>query len=195
MYDHILDPSGDVIFSLKNPNAPFAVWKDGKDNKSLTSMTRTVTFLVSSRHLTLASPVLKAALTGGWKEGAVDEASSLREISTEEWDVEAMAIVMSIIHHRWPNVPRIVSLELLAKIAVIVDYYQTHETVQVMSEPWIEHAQKSLPRSYGRKILLWMCISWVFKNPTIFEHVTAVAIKHCPGNMESLQLPIPSEAI
>lgn len=211
MYDHTLDPSGDVIFTLENPDAPFAVWQDGNGNgngnsngndkgngnssESLILITRIVTFLVSSRHLILASPVLKAALTGGWNEGAVNEVSRLHEISAEEWDTEAMTIVMSIIHHRWPQVPRVVSLELLAKIAVIVDYYQIHETVQIMSEPWIEHARKSLPNSYGREILLWMCISSVFKNSAIFKHVTAIAIKYCPGIVESLQLPIPSAAI
>ncbi|KAK3350227.1 hypothetical protein B0T25DRAFT_505640 [Lasiosphaeria hispida] len=186
MYDHTMDPSGDVVLTLKNPNAPFA----------LVTADDSVTFLVSSRHLILASPVLKAALTGGWKEGITSDASHIRGISSSEWDVEAMTILMSIIHHRWSQVPRVVDLELLGKIAIVVDYYQINETVQLMGELWIERLlQKPLPDSYGRELLLWMCVSSVYKDHAIFKHATEVAIWHCPRDVETLQLPIPLAAI
>jgi len=91
-----MDPHGDVILQLMYPNEPFAL-ECGippthaetpnstvltNNDSSLNTLysprnsaepeegdkTELVTFRVSSRHLALASPVFKWALTGGWKE-------------------------------------------------------------------------------------------------------------------------------
>lgn len=205
-YDHILDPLGDVIFTLESPNAPFAVWPVVNSDKSYPSAAELVatesvlshepvTFLVSSRHLILASLVLKAALTGGWKESVARETDGLLEISTEGWDVEAMAIIMSILHHKWSQVPQEVDLELLAKIAIVVDYYQIYEVVQLIGKIWVERLRTALPDSYRRELILWLCISSVFRDNEVFRHVTRVAIRHCPRDLETLQLPIPSAIV
>ncbi|KAK3360371.1 hypothetical protein B0T25DRAFT_601877, partial [Lasiosphaeria hispida] len=184
---HILDPSGDVILTLKNPSAPFAVYQTHfqlqpyrcprrmRSQRQSTAPCPSVSRLVMT--LILASPVLKAALTGGWKESTANEASNVREVGTDEWDTKAMTIAMGIIHHRWSQVPRIVDLELLAKIAVIVDYYQIHETVQLMGDIWINRLrlQNPPPKVYGRELVLWMCISSVYKHRVVFKHVTEAA--------------------
>ena len=48
--------------------------------------TKSVTFRVSSRHLILASPVFKAQLTGGWKEGQ-PATNGEYQITAEGWYV------------------------------------------------------------------------------------------------------------
>ncbi|KAK3934812.1 hypothetical protein QBC46DRAFT_273059 [Diplogelasinospora grovesii] len=196
MYDHILDPLGDVILTLKNPNAPFATWHRpvATEERSVV-IHEPITFLVSSRHLILASPVLKAALTGGWNESIARETDGPREISTEGWDVQAMIIIMNIVHHKWSQVPREVDLELLAKIAVVVDYYQTYEMGQFMGTLWVERLRTPLPDSYGREIMLWLCISSVFRDAEVFRHATKVVIRQCPRDLETLELPIPSAVV
>ena len=208
MYDYTLDPSGDAVLILENPNAPFAVWHGASGDKRRPSRAglvpieeqpaaihEPVTFLVSSRHLILASPVLKAALAGGWKESAPRETDNLREVRTEGWDVQAMVIFMSIIHHKWSQVPRDVDLELLAKIAVVADYYQTYEMVQLIGALWVESLRTSLPDVYGRKLVLWICISSMFRHHEAFRHATKIAVRDCPGDFETLELPIPSAVV
>ncbi|KAK3370952.1 hypothetical protein B0T24DRAFT_531308, partial [Lasiosphaeria ovina] len=85
-----------------------------------TISTKSTTFLVSSRHLILASPVFKVMLTGGWKEGEKNN-GPLRG-GAEDWDTEALMIVMNVLHNHYRQVLKKVSLEILAKIAVIINY-------------------------------------------------------------------------
>lgn len=210
MYDHVFDPLGDVVFELENPDAPFAVWPRKETCPAEPSSTdeqpvateegaverhEPITLLVSSRHLILASPVLKAALTGGWSESFVRETESPREIRAEGWDVKAIVIIMSILHHRWSKVPLEVDVEQLAKIAVVVDYYQMHEIGQFMGARWIQGLRKTLPVSYGRNSMLWLCIACVFQDAEAFRQATRVAIRQCPGDMETLELPIPPAVV
>jgi len=208
MYDYTLDPSGDAVLILENPNAPFAIWHGVSGDKLRPSRAspvptedqpaaihEPVAFLVSSRHLILASPVLKAALDGGWKESAPRETDNLREVRTEGWDVQAMVIFMSIIHHKWSQVPRDVDLELLAKIAVVADYYQTYEMAQFIGTLWVGRLRKPLPAVYGRELVLWICVSLTFRHHGAFRHATKIAVRDCRGDLETLELPILSAVV
>lgn len=67
----VIDPDGDTIITLKNPGAPFAInpsaaaadtAQSGLSSKPDESTAPT--FLVSSRHLILASPVFKKDADG-----------------------------------------------------------------------------------------------------------------------------------
>jgi len=67
----VMDPDGDTIITLNNPRAPFAVSPSPAsvdpaqgDLTSELDESTPYTFLVSSRHLILASPVFKKMLTG-----------------------------------------------------------------------------------------------------------------------------------
>ena len=218
-----MDSSGDAILTLKLPNDALVVWvneipvteemnspsstrndveqasaedsteQDMKEEKTASS--DSVTFRVSSRHLILASPVFKAALTGGWKEA--DASNGELQISAEDWDTKAMTVVLNAIHGHYRRVPTMVTLEMLAKIAIIVDYYAVHEAMQLLGPIWIDHLRKSLPTTAQSKrdIASWICISWVFGDAGIFMHVTQVAIQHGDGDMTSLEFPIPSSVI
>lgn len=136
-----------------------------------------MTFLLSSRHLSLASPVLKAMLSGAWSEGMRDESDGLFRLHAEDWDSEALVIVMNAVHGRWSLVPRTVSLEILAKIATIVDYYDIREALQLILSHWMEgFTAWSVPRTLCRETVLWILISWVFKDAAIFGQATKIAI-------------------
>ncbi|KAH7029533.1 uncharacterized protein B0I36DRAFT_350390 [Microdochium trichocladiopsis] len=110
-------------------------------------------FRVSSRHLSLASPVFSQMLNGPWKEATSFAASTnastsasagpqRREIEASEWDTDATVILMDIIHGHFSQVPRTISLVMLAKVAILVDYYKCHEIVSVFSGPWIERLKR-----------------------------------------------------
>ncbi|KAK4153670.1 hypothetical protein C8A00DRAFT_15107 [Chaetomidium leptoderma] len=196
MCDYTMDPSGDVVLTLKTPNAPLAIWDAGdtEPTASTTPSDGPVTFLVSSRHLILASPVLKAMLTGGWDEGAANNGQ--RQIRAEDWDAEALEIVMNVLHNHYRSVPKMVTLKLLAKIALIVDYYEVHEALQMMASMWIHALRKSLPNSFGTGVVLWTLVSWVFGDAAVFKRITKVAILRSRKDVEIPQeLPIPLAVI
>lgn len=123
-------------------------------------------FRVSSRHLSLASPVFSQMLNGPWKDArnlastntsasatvdgttadktvapvssSSDSTPPRREIEASEWDTDATVILMDIIHGHFSQVPRSLSLVMLAKVAILVDYYKCHEIVSVFSGLWID---------------------------------------------------------
>ncbi len=194
-----MDPSGDVILTL-NPliDVEQASTEDGASQsikEENAARPNSKTFRVSSRHLILASPVFKAALTGGWNEASTSNGE--HKISAEDWDTEAMAVVLNAIHGHYRRVPTTVTLEMLAKIAMIVDYYAVHEIMQLLGPIWINHLRTKLPTTARplRDIVLWMCVSWVFGDAAAFKHVTQVAIQDSHGDITSLEFPIPSAMI
>ena len=199
MCDHAMDPSGDVILTLNHPNDIKQVSTEDGSGQSMeeekTPKPDSTTFRVSSRHLILASPVFKAALTGGWKEA--DTSNGERQLSAEDWDTEAMTIVLNAIHGHYRLVPTTVTLEMLARIASIVDYYAVHETMQLLGPIWLDHLRPKLPTTARpeRHIVLWMCVSWAFGDAAAFSHVTQVAIQDGHRDITSLEFPIPSAII
>ncbi|KAK4135358.1 hypothetical protein BT67DRAFT_441030 [Trichocladium antarcticum] len=190
---HTLAVSGDTILTLNNPDAPFAPWEGGSNPPACTTRPP-VTFRVSSHHLIQASSVFKAALTGCWKEGSTT-ADGCHEISAEDWDSKAMFVVLSLIHSRTSNIPRAIKLELLSKIAVLVDYYELHEALHFYASIWIDRLRQSLPTVYGRDLMLWVCVSWIFKDAAIFKTVTKLATEESPGKIPTIHLPIPQWVI
>ena len=189
-----MDPDGDVVIVLENPNAPFAVW-DGAPAQDQDCMAlKPVKFRVSSKHLQLASPVFKAALKGPWIEGTVTK-RGCQEISTSDWDVEAFRIVLNVIHGCNRDVPHLITLEMLCKVAVLVDYYQCHEAFNFSSFVWVNSLRGSFSETYGRDLILWLCISCVFHDNTIFKAATKISIGESPENIRALGLPIPQRVI
>lgn len=144
---------------------------------------------VSSRHLILASTYFKLMFQNDWKETC--SANGLFEIVMENWDSDAMLILMNIIHGHTRNVKRTVSLEILAKLAVLVDYFQCAEVVELFSQIWIIQLKKNLPTTYSRDLILWICISWVFRQPYEFKAATCTALTQSRGPIPTLGLPIP----
>ncbi|KAK7424794.1 hypothetical protein QQZ08_008423 [Neonectria magnoliae] len=116
---------------------------------------------VSSQHLVLASPVFKQMLQGPWKERS-SSTGLFSLISTSEWDAKAFMILMNIMHgHHW-EVPKSPDLEMLTKFAVVVDYYQCYEIVDIFVDRWLRDMEGDLPTRYGKASVMWLCVSWVF---------------------------------
>ncbi|KAK3064938.1 hypothetical protein LTS18_001902, partial [Coniosporium uncinatum] len=127
---------------------------------------------VSSRHLTLASPYYSDMFKGSMKEADTFRNNGSAQVQVEDIDADALVVVMRIIHGRTREVPRTVTLEILAKIAVIVDLYQCHEAVELFTDMWITHLKTTVPKMYSRDAVLWICISWVFQQRNEFYLAT-----------------------
>ncbi|KAJ4290871.1 hypothetical protein N0V90_010067 [Kalmusia sp. IMI 367209] len=157
------------------------------------SVEREIHFHVSSRHLILASPKFKSMLSGEkWKEGVRDDNDGLYHIQTEEWDTEALLLLLRVIHHRNRQVPRSIPLEMLAKIAVLIDYYQCAEALELHTEGWIGYLKvfSPIPSHFCRDAILWMCIAWVFRLGHEFAQTTTVALRRHDQDLPTLGLPI-----
>jgi hypothetical protein len=155
-----------------------------------------IQYRVSSRHLTLASPWFKRAMTKeGWSESSRNEEDGLFHITADDWDAEAFLIMLNIFHVRNKKVPRTISLEQLAKIAVLVDYYECGEVLEVFTDMWIQFlkVRASVPSTYCRDLVLWIWVSWVFDVSDYFMRATAVAIKQSEKTLSTLDLPIPAK--
>ncbi|KAI0110219.1 hypothetical protein F4814DRAFT_426256 [Daldinia grandis] len=241
---HKLDPEGDVLLTLHNSDAPFAVWREdwdkdvsassvpqdqsntehgvspppGDDLQSETGVypdneqwlpdlpdlpdlpedgtsksigpPPTVQFLLSSRHLILASKYFESTLCGPWKEGALVDSNGIRRVEAEGWSVASMLILMQVIHGHNRKVPRDLTLEALAKIAVLVNHYQCHDAVMTWSDIWINPLRNSMPAKFNRDIVLWILVAKVFEKNDLFNKATKIALEDCRGQLPTLNLPI-----
>jgi hypothetical protein len=113
---------------------------------------------LSSKHLTLASTYFRKMFRGPWTESRTSSGLPYPR-DASEWDSDAILILMNIIHGRVRSVPRSIELEMLAKIAVLVDYYDCHEVVELISECWIQKLSCNLPKEYCRDLILWLTVS------------------------------------
>lgn len=149
-------------------------------------------YLVSSRHLTLASPWFRRNMAGDWCEANRDPADGMFHMWTEDWDEEAFLILLSIFHLRTRRVPQTVSLEMLAKIAVLVDYYEPEEAIELFTNMWLDdlRGKAPVPSTYCRDLMLWMWISQVFNLADVFTQTTLVALKESTESMQTLDLPL-----
>ncbi|PKK51244.1 hypothetical protein CI102_2754, partial [Trichoderma harzianum] len=219
-----VDPDGDTLLILRNPDAPFAVigldyatlWPDllpthtppmKKTERQLGGIERSLRkpqiqqqnkeelrLRLSSTHLTFASAYFKAMMSNDWRETRPEEGYSF-VVTAEEWDQKALLILMNIIHGQTTKIPRIMGIEMLAKMAVLVDYYKCHEAVEFYAKTWINNLIEPLPTCYGRTFVLRLCISWVFSESEVFRELTRAALYQSRGPIHSLGLPIPGDVI
>jgi hypothetical protein len=208
---YVVDPDGDFIIIHHAPRESFAPWDraeglsdigDGEpDAKTIEtpgaphdestlrispSPPPELRFKVSSKHLTLASQRFKKMLTGDYKE------ANLAQVTIDVFDSEALKILLNIIHGKNSKVPRSLSLEMVAKVSEWVDDLDCYEQVEVFGHIWIRQLKDSLPKEYDRDLILWIFISFVFRQSDLFKSATRTAILHSTGPFEMLNLPIRS---
>jgi hypothetical protein len=154
-------------------------------------------YQVSAAHLKMASERLSKVLTRVQTiSGPKDD--GLVYVTLRSWDETALLTLLNIIHLKNRQVVREPDLELLTKIAVLVAYYDCVEAVDSYTEMWVASARKSspVPTKYCRELIMWLCISAVFKLQDVFKATSHVAIHQCSdGTLRTLGLPIPSEAV
>lgn len=151
---------------------------------------------LSSKHLTLVSPYFKSMLCGPWKEGD-RSGTQTRVLTAESWDQDALLTVMCIIHGRNKKVPREVDIEMMAKIAVIVDYYQCHEVLEVFSDIWLKELKRTvlLPEAYNRDAVLWLHIANVFSDDLTVRSMTRIMQRDLTEPLSTLGLPVPASVV
>ena len=166
----------------------------GGHETTLTSDEKTscpaVRIRVSSKHLTLASPVFRSMLKGKYKEGLDLYSQGHAELLLPEDHPAAFLIILLLIHGQLRKVPRKINLWMLTELAVLVDKYELLETVEMMLDYWLQDLTNTIPLTLSNDLLPWICISWVFKKSEIFKKVTKIAQMESEGLLDAGQLPI-----
>jgi len=166
--------------------------RSGTDGQNMAELPG-VHYHCSAAHLNVASTTFCKAVSGGWA-GSKPQADGRRYIVVQDWDETALLIILRILHLRNRQVPRTIDLETLAKLAVLVDYYDCTEAVETYTTSWIASAVSSspVPTSYCRELILWLCISTVFRSKSEFDAASQVAVR-CSNDpvLRTLNLPIP----
>ena len=146
-------------------------------------------------HLKLASTHFGRRLDGGWSEGNTLRSQGVVEIPVIACNPDTLLIFLNIFHGRTRSVKRSAPLKSLTELAVLVDYYECHETVEVFSDMWIEKLKESLPKRFCEDAARWLCISVVFKKGDIFCTMTTIAERQIDKSFRSSGLPIPGNVI
>ncbi|KAL2826328.1 hypothetical protein BDW59DRAFT_161167 [Aspergillus cavernicola] len=150
---------------------------------------------VSAKHLILASSVFQKILTGGWTESVTYLQKGSVEITAESWDIEALLILLRAIHGQHYQIPRKLTLEMLAKVAVLADYYECKEAMFIWTGIWVDALEEKIPTTCSRDLILWLWISWFFQLPAQFTETTSTAMSWSNGRISNLGLPIPDKVM
>ncbi|OAL48842.1 hypothetical protein IQ07DRAFT_588915 [Pyrenochaeta sp. DS3sAY3a] len=204
-----IDPNADTVIVLTNPLVEFAVWNPQEAEVNIEEpdepppdepaddegepIDEEILYFVSSRHLALASSWFAKVFDGdNWRESLRDGTDGLFHVNVEGWDVHALLYLLNILHHRNREVPRQITLEMFAKVAVLVDYYECAEAIEMYAERWTEYLEKAspIPKIFDRNLMLWLCIAWVCKLPDQFRRATEVAIRRADQELKTLGLPV-----
>ncbi|CAD6448668.1 a3938c3d-7df9-4018-8993-d9c3dc00e44b [Sclerotinia trifoliorum] len=194
----IVDPDGDLILLINQtkpkstsclsiPGAGAIAAATNDDSGSTDSeMTRSLEFetseddstlvyndriLVSSKHMSLASPVFKAMLQGGFREGIELKTTGKVEVPLPDDDPAAMRILINIIHGRMNSVPLNIDLELFTQMAILADKYQCTEVVRPFPSIWTNGLTTGWTTS-STSIACWLCIAWHFELDSEFLRAT-----------------------
>ena len=128
----------------------------------------------------------------GWLEGEALRIQRRVEIRLQNGeDPDALLIILNIIHGHTRKVPQVVDLTMLTKIAVLVDFYECYEAVEIFSNMWMDSLKEDLPQSISTKLTQWIWVTWVFNKPKQFKAATRIAGRQNKGPIETDGLPIP----
>ncbi|KAJ5404240.1 hypothetical protein N7509_004111 [Penicillium cosmopolitanum] len=100
-------------------------------------------------------------------------------------------------HHQPNKVPQKVTLEMLAKIGVIADYYKCKDILHLpKGDDWIRSLDEQYPPACLRDLTLWLWISWAFQIPDKFKAITGFIMSNSISLiMDTGELPIPPKII
>ncbi|KAF7870364.1 hypothetical protein EAF04_004110 [Stromatinia cepivora] len=125
----VFDSKGDVLLvftrqSKSEGETKMSPAESGLKRKAPNDALKTVTILVSSKHMTLASPVFETMLSDDkFKEGAELLAKGKVEIELPDDNADAFSIIVQMIHGRNKTVPQQVPFKLLLKLAILTEKY------------------------------------------------------------------------
>lgn len=152
-------------------------------------------FLVSKKHLMLASRRASKVLGGSFKEAVPEEDGLLHWNFEPIFNSKAFEIVMQIIHGQTRHVPEKVDVELLAQIAAIVDDLECLDSIWFFAKRWLSQMKNAYAFGPYGDLLKWILISFVYEESEIFKNVTHTVISCSTDAIPTFDLPIRSKIL
>jgi hypothetical protein len=135
----IIDPEGDIVLQLHEKQLSEAA----ADGKTEGEKLETRELIVSSKVLSLASPVFRVMIGGKFKEGvelAEKTASSeTYDLPLPEDDAEATIVLCKILHFNIKDVPEKPTTVCLEKLAYLCDKYQCINAMKYCGGLWLRN--------------------------------------------------------
>ncbi|KAF4956616.1 hypothetical protein FGADI_3768 [Fusarium gaditjirri] len=103
-----------------------------------------------------------------------------REVIAHAWNPDALLLVLNVIHGMNDEFPLVTSVEFLAEVAAVTDYYQCQRGMQLAAEVW-RQTMYGLPLRYGKRCVLWLSIAWCFGWKDVFFRLAHFFIQHSEG--------------
>jgi BTB/POZ domain len=155
------DPEGNVLFNLN----------DGAQS-----------FVVSSKILSLASPVFKALLAPHFSEGTKLAESGYTEISVYDDEPSAMNTMMSILHYQGANDLNKADPKEIAALAICCNKYDCVKPIRPWIESWLHrHPSTSSVEDYGFILLA----AHLFRSSELFSDTFAEITKKLSPNFST----------
>lgn len=122
------------------------------------------------------------------------------KIHAEGWDIEALLVLMRMIHCKALALPAQASVELIAKLGVLGDYYECIPLVRCYAMNWITPSAMVLTVSAGddtyvRDLMVRLWISWIFDQPEKFKIYCEMLMQGSRGTIGPFGLPMPADII
>jgi hypothetical protein len=153
------DGDGDVLFEL-----------GGSELKTF--------ILVSSKVLTLTSPVFAAMFRNRFQEGTNLSSGCLHPIPLPDDDPAAFTLLCNILHHRSSEIPLAIDFDSLANLAILCDKYDCAGAVTCWSILWLQTwAQFAKEKGFERLLF----ISYGLDIPETFFQITLGLLKDYAG--------------
>lgn len=182
-----------MLIILSPPTEPFA---PGGNETQTSTKSEEFRARVSSAVLRHDSPILAKEFdpSGPWKQPHV-QPDGLIHKELEDFDPSALVHVLNIIHLRINLVPPTLPLVEIAKVAVIVDYFQCHDAIAFAAQSWTQGYKEFSPGTFTRTDLLWLFVSAVFGNAQICYPIGDRAVRFGMGPFETHGLPVPEKVV
>ena len=190
-----VDPDGDCLLILTGWTISKTVEKPeiasepgGSDNKK--ARTATIKMRVSSKHLSVASPVFKALFHQGFQEGKTLERTGCLEVKLDDDDPNALLILLRLCHCKFKDVPRKLEVNALKEVARLLDKYFLHDSIpELYVEEWC--AALALDHELSEETMtVWACICSVFGRREKLHNLAKRMVLHSTQRIKAIGLPV-----
>ncbi|SCV57563.1 uncharacterized protein FFB14_15208 [Fusarium fujikuroi] len=189
-----IDPNGDtlVILAIKEDPPPT---KEPTEPAGTTESPTFIEkhFLCSQKHLTLASRRAYKLFSSSFKEASKQDDGLYHWNFGDVFDVQAFEVVLKIIHGKNRGVPQSTPLDLLSKIASIVDDLECYDALSFCAERWLSFADRLFytpPERMDKTLAQLILVSFVFTKRYLFQQCIQTAARHTSEGMPTFDLPI-----
>ncbi|KAF5567960.1 hypothetical protein FPHYL_3023 [Fusarium phyllophilum] len=187
-----IDPNGDtlVILATKQDPPPSKEPNEPAGTESPTFIEKH--FLCSQKHLTLASRRASKLFSSSFKEASKQDDGLYHWNFGDVFDVQAFEVVLKIIHGKTRRIPQSAELDLLSKIASIVDDLECYDALSFCAERWllIYNGFFTLPKRMDKTLAQLILVSFVFVDKDIFRKCIQRAARYTCEGMPTFDLPI-----